>query len=93
MAGALKLYQVATPTSATQVTTTHTPVKQAIISNSGANSTAVGDSTLGAATTGVQIASGATLTIGGNTAVTTFDLAELYVIAATGNVNVLAVLL
>ncbi len=89
----LKLYQISAPTSATQVTSTRTPVRQVIISNSGANSTAVGDSTLGAATTGVQIASGASLTIGTAQASMSFDLTELYVIAATGNVNIVALLL
>lgn len=90
---ALKLYQVATPTTATQVSSTAQPVTQVVISNSGANSTSVGDKTLGAATTGIVIPSGQTLTIGGNTPVASFNITELYVIAGTGNVNVLAVCL
>ena len=89
----LKLYQVATPTSATQVSSTSQPVTQVIISNSGANATAVGDSTLGAAATGVQIASGQSLVIGSAQGRMSFNITELYVIAATGNVNVLAVCL
>jgi hypothetical protein len=43
--------------------------------------------------TGVVIPSGATLTIGSAQGRTSFDITELYVIAATGNVNVLAVCL
>ena len=89
----LKLYQVATPTNATQVSTTRQPVTQVVISNSGANASAVGDSTLGASSTGIQIASGQTLTIGSAQGRMSFDITELYVIAATGNVNVLAVCL
>lgn len=90
----LKLYQIATPTSATQVTTTkNTLVRQVAISNSGANATAAGDSTLGAAATGVQIAANTVLVLGGNTMNASFDLSELYVIASTGNVNILAILL
>jgi hypothetical protein len=89
----LKLYQVATPTVAAQVTATHTPVRRCVISNSGANSTSVGDSTMTTAATGIVIASGTTLTLGSTNSSTAFDLSELYVIAATGNVNVLATLL
>ncbi len=90
---ALKLYQVTTPTSATQVSSTVQPVTQVVISNSGANATTVGDKTLGASTTGVLIPSGQTLTIGGNTPVASFNITELYVLAGTGNVNILAICL
>jgi len=89
----LKLYQVATPSTATQVSATTQPVCQVVISNSGANSTSVGDSTLGAAGTGIVIASGQTLTIGSAQGRASFNITELYVIAASGNVNVLAVCL
>jgi hypothetical protein len=86
----LKLYQVATPTSATQVSSTNQPVVQVVISNSGANSTSVGDKTMTTAGTGVVIPSGQTLTIGSAQGRMSFDITELYVIAGTGNVNVLA---
>ena len=92
MPSTLKLIQVATPTSATQVTSTSTPVKQVIISNSGANSTTVGDSTMTTGTTGIVVPSGSTLTIGNPHGAVSFNLTELYVLAATGNVNVLALL-
>lgn len=89
----LKLYQLTTPTSATQVTSTSTPVRQVVISNSGANTTSVGDKTMTTAATGVNIPSGANYTIGsGGIGNMSFDLSELYVIAGTGNVNVLALL-
>jgi len=92
MAGMIKLFTVTTPTSATQVTATKTPVRQVIISNSGANSTTVGDSTLASATGGIVVASGTTLTIGNHNPALGFDLSDLYVLAATGNVNILALL-
>ncbi len=79
---ALKLYQVATPTSATQVSSTKQPVTQVVISK-----------TMTTAATGVLIPSGQTLQIGGNTPVASFDITELYVLAGTGNVNILAILL
>jgi hypothetical protein len=89
----LKLYQLATPTSATQVTTTKgTYVKQAVVSNSGANTTSIGDSTMTSAATGVNIPSGANYSLGAVSGEAAFDLSELYVIAATGNVNVLVLL-
>lgn len=89
----LQLFQVATPTVATQVTNKVTPCRQAIVGNSGANTTSVGDKTMTTAATGVNIPSGTNLPIGTVSGGTSFDLSELYVIAATGNVNVLAVLL
>lgn len=94
MAGTLKLFQIATPTSATQVTSTKgTQVKQVVISNSGANATSIGDSTMTTAATGVNIPANTNYTIGSGAAgALAFDLSELYVIAATGNVNVLALL-
>lgn len=89
----LKLFQISAPSTATAVTTTkNTLVRSVTIANSGANSTSVGDSTMTTAATGITIASGSTLTIGGNTGYPAFDLSELFVIAATGNVNVLALL-
>lgn len=88
----IKLFQLATPTSATQVTSTKTPCRQVAISNSGANASAYGDSTLGAASTGIGIPSGQIGYLGHCSGSVSFDLSELYVIAATGNVNVLAVL-
>lgn len=88
----LKLYQLTTPTSATQVTSTITPVRQAVISNSGANATSIGDKTMTTAATGVNIPANTNYSIGPTSAQTAFDLSELYVIAATGNVNVLVLL-
>jgi hypothetical protein len=89
----LKLYQLPTPTSATQVTSTKaTYVKQAVISNSGANATAIGDSTLTTAATGVNIPANTNYSLGPVSGEAAFDLSELYVIAATGNVNVLVLL-
>ena len=88
----LKLYQLTTPTSATQVTATHTYVRQAVISNSGANNTAIGDKTMTSAATGVNIPSGVNYSLGPTAGEAAFDLSELYVLAATGNVNVLAIL-
>ena len=90
----LKLYQVTTPTTATQVTTTHTPVRRVIVSASAGGAYSVGDSTMTAGTTGVVVPAAASpLTIGHASSNTAFDLAELYVIAAAGNVNILATLL
>ena len=89
----LKLYQVATPTTATQVSAIAQPVCQVVITNSGANSTSVGDNTMTTAGTGIVIASGASLTIGTAQGRASFNITELYVIAATGNVNILAVCL
>jgi hypothetical protein len=88
----LKLYQLSTPTSATQVTSTVTPVRQVTVSNSGANTTSVGDKTMTTAATGVNIPANTSYTIGSGATNMSFDLSELYVIAATGNVNVLALL-
>lgn len=89
----LKLYQLTTPTSATQVSSTKQPVTQVVISNSGANATSVGDSTMTTAATGITIASGTSLVLGTAQGRSSFDITELYVIAATGNVNVLAICL
>lgn len=90
----LKLYQVVAPTTATQVTTTHTPVRRVLVSASAGGAYSVGDSTMTTGTTGITVpAAAAPLTIGHASANIAFDLAELYVIAATGNVNILATLL
>jgi len=90
----LKLFQVATPTSATQVTSTKTPVRQVIVSSSNATTFSVGDSTMTTASTGVvqPAATALPLVIGNHNPAMGFDLSELYVIAASGNVNILALL-
>lgn len=89
----LKLYQLTTPTSATQVVSTvATYVKQAVVSNSGANTTSIGDKTMTTAATGVNIPANTNYSIGPISGEAAFDLSELYVIAATGNVNVLVLL-
>lgn len=89
----LKLYQIAAPTSVTRVIAVSTPVRQVVVSNSGANTTSIGDSTMVSAATGVNIPASTNYTIGSGTMGTVgFDLSELYVIAATGNVNILALL-
>lgn len=89
----LKLYQVTTPTSATQVSATKQPVTEVVITNSGANATSVGDNTMTTASTGIVIPANSILRIGAAQGRMSFDITELYVIAATGNVNVLAVCL
>jgi len=90
----LKLFPVATPTSATQVTSTKTPVRQVIISSSNATTFTVGDSTLTNAASGIvqPAATALPLVIGNHNPAMGFDLSELYVIAASGNVNILALL-
>lgn len=89
----LKLYQLATPTSATQVTTTGTSVRQVTLSASAGATYSYGDKSMTTAATGIVVpASASPIVLGSVGAHTSFDLTELYVIAATGNVNVLAVL-
>ena len=90
----LKLFQVASPSTATQVTSTKTPVRQVIISSSNATTFTVGDSTLTNAASGIvqPAATALPLVIGNHDPAMAFDLSELYVIAASGNVNVLALL-
>ena len=92
---ALKLYPVTTPTSATQVSSTSQPVKMVIMSSSNASTFSFGDKTLTTAASGVVVAANSLVPVvlGSADGTTSFNINELYVFAASGNVNVLAVLL
>lgn len=89
---AIKLFTVTTPTSPAQVTATKTPCQQVIVSSSNATSYAIGDKTL-TTTNGVVAAANAALVFGTVGSVSSFDLSDLFVYAAAGNVQVIAILL
>jgi hypothetical protein len=89
---AIKLFTITAPTTPTQITSTKTPCQQALISSSNATTFGVGDKTL-TSSNGVIFPANGTTVFGTVGSVSAFDLSDLYVYAASGNVAVLAILL
>lgn len=88
---AIRLYNISAPTTPAQVTATRTPCQQVIISSSNATAYAIGDKTL-TSSNGVVGAANTALVFGTVGAMANFDLTDLYVYAASGDVHVLAIL-
>lgn len=84
---AIKHYNVTIGASATQVSSTRTPIKLAIIHNTTGNSAIfIGDSTVTASIYGHTLASAGNLTIGPFSGEAPFSTDELYIAGTQNNV-------